>query len=746
MVAIFKKDFASIFHSVIGWLFLAIFWGLMSLYIGMYCFIGLDPNITDVLSISATILMVLLPILCMRSFAEERKTGTDQMILTAPVSVGGIVMGKFLALALVYSIGVAALCLYPVLLSRYGNVPFAESYTGLFGMWLFGLCEIAVCIFISSLTESVIIAAVVSVAALFLTLIMPNLEAMISSQGNWFTSFLSVLDIPSRFDTFLNGTLNVGSIVYLVSVTGLFLFFTTQVIQKRRYEVSRKTLGFGTYSVGMIAVVTAIVVVVNLTVNRLPSSMTSFDMTSGGLYSLTEETKDYLSQLDEDVTIYVMAGENDKDETLDLTLNDMAEQTDHLTITYVDPASNPSFLQEYSDVLDAYWNSLIVESSERYTVVDYTDIYEYSVDYTTYISTISGYDAEGQIDSAIAYVISEVLPKVYVLTGHDEQELGSNFTEVLSKLNSELVDLDLMTTESVPDDCEILIINGPKSDLSSDDADKILSYLASGGNLIAVTSFEADLQEMTNYAEVLAFYGVEVSSGIVLENNQGYYYRYESYLLPDVAQTEETQDITNGYVFAAYSQALFEDEEAQEEGTIIYTDLLTTSEKACIREGVTETTTNFAITFQDETSQYVLGLKAEVDLGATQDSTSDSDDTTTEDSAGDSDDTTSEESTSDDDAAEVSTGYLFGSDMIFSDSADQMVSGSNSDLFSGMIETTVDQEGMSTPISVDAKTVSSSYLTIPTMTSIILCLVFIVVIPVVLLIVGIVVWMLRRRQ
>ena len=793
MIAIFKKDFSSQFHNFTGWLFLAVFWALMSLYVGMYCFIGLDPDISDILSVSATFFMILLPILCMRSFAEEQKSKTDQMILTAPISVGQVVIGKFLALAAVYSITVVGMCVYPVILSQYGEVPFSQSYLSLFGMWLFGLAEIAVCVFISSLTESVIIAAVISVAVLFVALVIPNLQSIISTDGNVVTMILGAFDIPSRFDTFLNGTLDLTSVVYLLSIIVVFLFFTTQVIQKRRYQVSKKTLSFGAYSGGMVAVMTVIAVVANLAVSALPSSVTSFDLTSNKLYSLTDETKEYLANLDEDVTIYVMASDSSMDSIVDTTLQNMAACTEHLTVTYVDPSANPSFLQEYSEVMNAYWNSLIVESGERYTIVDYSDMYEYSIDYTTYSTSVTGYDAEGLIDSAIAYVTSDVVPKVYVLTGHGESSLGSNFTEVLSKLNCESEELDLMVSDSVPEDCEVLIINGPTSDLSSEDAAIILAYLEGGGDLIAVTSFEASYDDMPNYASVLAFYGVSYSNGIVLENNQGYYYRYESYLLPDVASATETEDVTNGYVFVAYSQAVYEDADAATGGDVSYTELLTTSSNAYIHEGVDAYTSDFSMTSDDETGQFVLGLKAEVsvetqnaedasedsgeessaeedadtdteadsdadteDAGAEADAEEDADDADSEEAGADAEETTdeaSEESEEDTDAEEeeaseevTSTGYIFGSDMIFTDTADQLVSGSNASLFSGMINQSVDAEGVSDQISVAVKSVSSSYLTISTMTALFLCLVFIIIIPIALLVFGFVTWFLRRRR
>lgn len=730
MTAVFKKDFASLFHGFIGWLFLAVMWGILSLYIGMSSFIGLDPDITAVLAVSSVIMIVMLPILSMRSFAEERKTRTDQMILTAPVSIGQVVLGKYLALAAVHSIVVLGLCLYPLLLSCFGTVPFAQSYTGLFGMWLFGLAELAVCVFLSSLTENVIIAAVLSFACLFLSMIMPNLEQMISADGNLLTTVLGALDIPSRFDSFLNGKIDLTALVYLASVVFLFLFLTTQVLQKRRYTVSRNTLSFGAYSTGLVALVLAVTIAANLAVNQLPSSYTVHDVTESGLYSLTDDTKEYLKQLDQDVTIYVLASTSDKDSALDSTLQQMAEESAHLKIQYVDPAANPSFLQKYDDVMDCTWNSLIVESGSRHKTLNYSDLYEYSIDYSTYQQSVTGYDAEGQVDSAIAYVVSEKLPKVYLLTGHGEESLGSNFTSVLTKLNCEYEDLDLLKNDTVPEDCGLLIINGPATDLSADDADKVLDYLQNGGKLIATTNFQ-EAEDMTNWDRVLAYYGVSASKGVVLENNPGYYYRLESYLLPEVSSTDETSSVVsgNGYVFMAYSQAFTEEEAGAE-----ITKLLTTSDNAYIHSGVTSETENFEKKDTDVTGQYTLGMKAVVN--AEKEASEESEEMEEEEESD-----AAEES----EGAEESTAYLFGSVLTFSDGADQMVSGSNSTLFSNVVRACMEDEDGAEAISVPVKSISQESLTVPSMTAIVLNLVCIVLIPLALLITGFVIWLVRRR-
>ena len=381
----------------------------------------------------------------------------------------------------------------------------------------------------------------------------------------------------------------------------------------------------------------------------------------------------------------------------------------------MDPAANPSFLQKYDDVMDCTWNSLIVESGSRHKTLNYSDLYEYSIDYSTYQQSVTGYDAEGQVDSAIAYVVSESLPKVYLLTGHGEESLGSNFTSVLTKLNCEYEDLDLLKNDTVPEDCGLLIINGPATDLSADDADKVLGYLQNGGKLIATTNFQ-EAEDMTNWDRVLAYYGVSASKGVVLENNPGYYYRLESYLLPEVSSTDETSSVVsgNGYVFMAYSQAFTEEESGAE-----ITKLLTTSDNAYIHSGVTSETENFEKKDTDVTGQYTLGVKSVVNA--------------------------EKEASEESENSEESTAYLFGSVLTFSDGADQMVSGSNSTLFSNVVRACVEDEDGAEAISVPVKSISQESLTIPSMTAIVLNLVCVVLIPLALLITGFVIWLVRRR-
>lgn len=198
------------------------------------------------------------------------------------------------------------------MLSIYGKVALSEAYVALFGYWLYGLSCIAVGLFISSISESVIISAILTFAALFISYMMQSITGLISSSGNLLTKVLNCFDLYTPFENFVSGCFSVTSAVYYVTVILLLCFLTTQSIQKRRWAFSKKMIGTGAFSAGMIVIMCAICVVVNLVVTALPAKYTSIDCSATKLYSLTSDTKDRVSKLDEDITIYVLNSKNQR--------------------------------------------------------------------------------------------------------------------------------------------------------------------------------------------------------------------------------------------------------------------------------------------------------------------------------------------------------------------------------------------------------------------------------------------------
>lgn len=496
------------------------------------------------------LLLITVPLLTMRMLSEERRQKTDQLILTSPVSVGKVVLGKYLAAATIFTISTLVIAVYPLILSRFGTVSFGESYTALLAYYLYGLSCIAIGLFISSVTESQVIAAVLSFGALFLGYMMNSITGLISSTGNLLTRILNVYDMTSRLENMMQGTLELKSVLYFITFTVVFLFLTVQSVQKRRYQVSVKSLQMGAYSTGMIAIVLVAAVFLNLAAGELPARFTSIDMTAEKLYSLTDTSEEFARNLSEDVTIYILQSEEKQDTTLKQTLDRYTDLSGHIRVEYKDPVVNPNFYKDYTDG-NISMNSLIVVSDKRFKVINYSDIYETQVDYNTYSSTVTGYDGEGQITSALAYVTSDDMPVLYTLEGQDELTLSTAFQNGLTKQNAALQSINLLTQENVPEDAQGVLIMAPVSDISSDDADKLIAYLDKGGKILMTTSYVDDFAaSMPNLQKVLDYFGLSVVNGLVLEGDSSMCYQQPTYLLPEVAYDSLTNGVAGKNIFS----------------------------------------------------------------------------------------------------------------------------------------------------------------------------------------------------
>ncbi|HBK03129.1 MAG TPA: hypothetical protein DDY87_01725, partial [Clostridiales bacterium] len=187
----------------------------------------------------------------------------------------------------------------------------------------------------------------------------------------------------------------------------------------------------GSYSLAVTALVLAIAVAVNVLASVLPTSLTKYDMTSTNLYSVTSSTKVVANALQKDVTIYWVVQSGKEDEVIENLLGKYEGLSSHISVVKKNPDVFPTFTSQYTDE-DVPNNSLIVECGDKSRYISYNDIYLTDVDYTTY-SYVYSFDGEGAVTSAIDYVISEELPKVYTLEGHGEQALPSQFQDQIEK-------------------------------------------------------------------------------------------------------------------------------------------------------------------------------------------------------------------------------------------------------------------------------------------------------------------------
>lgn len=697
MAAIYKREVKAFFHSFIGWLFLAVTLLMFGIYFTAFnMFMGLT-NIAVTLAGIIFVFMLTIPILTMRVLAEDRKQKTDQLILTAPVTVGKIVLGKYLALLTVFAVPIMVIGIVPIVLSFTGTFRLGESYTALIGFFLYCALGLAIGMFLSSLTESIVIAAVSTFAVLFLGYLMPGLCSLISQTGNLLTQVLSAFDMVGRFDAMANGIFYVPSVVYFISLILFFLFCTVQSIQKRRYSVSRKGLKPGAYSLGMVLLATVLTVTVNILVSRLPEEIISPDITLDKIYTLTEDTKEIVSSLSEDITIYVLTNENSKDETWDMTIRKIADLSEHLSVKYIDPDVSPQFYADYADT-EPERNSLIIVGAERSSVVGYGNIYEYEP--YTYYDKLTGYDGEGQIVSALAYIAVDEMPKVYIVAGHDELELDGQFIRAIQKDNIEYDTLSLLTVEEVPADAQAVIIDAPLRDFSADDADKVISYLEKGGSAIIIPTWTEE--ELPNFNRILEYYGVSLAEGVIMEDDWNMYYENPLFLLPMIDYDEITESVYQSVVLAPYARGLL-----YEEGTegIDYRALLETGMDSYSKTD----TVSVGKTENDIDGPFVIAMKAEKDLGN----------------------------------GMVSNAVIVASELIFTEGADSAVPGNNVKLFSGMISALVEHESS---VSIPMKYYDADTMLFSTRTIVITGVVSIFIIPAGCLITGFVIWFKRRRK
>lgn len=707
MLAVFKREFKSYFQSVIGWLFVAAFLAMFGLYFYIYNLMQGYPYVYYSLSAITVVFLIAVPVLTMRSFAEEKKSKTDQLLLTAPVSPGRLVLGKYLAMVAVLTVDIAVFCVAPLILRVFGTVPMGESYIAILAFWLYGSACIAVGMFISSLTESQVIAAVLTFGVLFVSYMMQMITGVISSEGNLLTKMLDCLDLYAPFDKFAGGCLDLTAIVYYLTVIVLMNFLTVQSIQKRRYRVSRRKLSTAVFSVSFIAVAVALSVVVNLIVNAVPSDKTAIDCSYSKLYSITDDTKTALGKLKEDVTVYALVAENRKDSQIDTILNRYTDLSKHISVEYVNPSKKPYFYKDYTDQAPTT-NSLIVVSGKRSRVIDYYDIYQYESSYYSYSSELTGFDAEGQLTSAILYVTLEndELPVVYEITGHGESSIGSEFQDVIGKANMTLTELELLNEESVPEDAAALIINAPQQDFNQADAKKVTDYLKDGGKAIVIGSYTE--KSLPNFESVLKEYGVSFTGGMVAENDAQHYYQMGGpfYLLPEVNGSAYTGSIQGSYVYVPAAVGITYPESTE---TIVYTSLMDTSDQA-VSKNDPDNMKDYGYEEGDTEGPFSIGLAVE-------------------------------ESVDEDKTTQL---LVFASPYLFSDQASQMTA-NNAVLFSDVISTIVPDTDSSDSV-IPVKEYTLDNLTVNALWSILLGLLFTIFVPLILVGTGIVIFAIRRKK
>ena len=465
----------------------------------------------------------------------------------------------------------------------------------------------------------------------------------------------------------------------------------------------------GSFSIGVTAIVIAIVVVANMIIGQLPEKYRNIDVSSTKIYEISDTSKDLLKDLDHKVTLTVLAVKDETDDRITTFLSKYAGLSKNVSVKWIDPVLHPSALTENNAEKD----TIVVkcEDTGKSTTVAFSDIIvqDMSSYYYTGSASESEFDGEGQLTSAINYVISDVSQTVYRTSGHGESAFSTTISDLMKKNNYNVEELNLVMNTEIPEDCDLLMMYAPTNDLSQEEADVMKNYLKSGGKVMLILG-DTTSEQLPNLMSVLSDYGMKEADGYIADPKRCYQGN-AYYLFP---QLSVSGDLANGIssqmVLLVNTHGLELSDPARD--TISVNAFMSTTNNA------------YAVTEDAQTEgSYTLGAVATESI-----------------SKNDGDDTEDENSTDDSETLESRLTVISSASMIDSQITDAFTTLENTTLFMNAV--TANFDGVKN-ISIEPKSLSVEYNTVQH--SGLLSLLVIFGVPIVLLIGGFSVWYRRRK-
>ena len=345
---------------------------------------------------------------------------------------------------------------------------------------------------------------------------------------------------------------------------------------KKFFEViKKKWIADTTRLVLLVAIIILVYILINVLVGQ--ANMPTFDFTEEKIYSVSDESKELIKDIDQEVTLYFFGADEDT------SIIDFAKQytviNPNIKVEVVNYEERPDLYQKYN--VSSAEQAIAVQSPERDTVLSIYELATY--DYTTG-ETVDL--KEEKITNAIIETTVAEKPKVYLLKGHEEiTDLMTVATEYIENDVIDIEELDLLTTD-MPDDCECLIITNPSKDFTEGETNKIIDYINDGGNILWLNN--AQTEKLPNVQKILDLYGVKIGNGVVRETDSNKMLPgAASFILPSLSTHKITEDIVDGYVILFNPTKLeFADDEEMEELGVTATPIIQSSETSYYRTDI----------------------------------------------------------------------------------------------------------------------------------------------------------------
>ena len=309
---------------------------------------------------------------------------------------------------------------------------------------------------------------------------------------------------------------------------------------------SGRVFRVGGYETLLSVVAIVMVIAVNLFFSALPVQYINLDTSSQKLYTISQQTKDIIAGLDEDVVLYYIALQGRYDIPIQDMLRRYEALSDRIRVEYVDPLVYPGFAGQYTSE-SLVGNDIIVKIGDRSRLVAYTDIYDiiYNVSYASPdIKYDTVFQGESALTNAISFLTKGNMPVVYNLTGHGETPLGPDLVRFIERQNIVIKDITLVGA-GIPQDAECVILNSPRSDLPDQELKSLLDYLSGGGNLTLITDYIN--VELPNLEKLVNNFGLRKANGLIIEPSSGFRMSgYPMNLVPEIKEHEITLPLIRG--------------------------------------------------------------------------------------------------------------------------------------------------------------------------------------------------------
>ena len=313
----------------------------------------------------------------------------------------------------------------------------------------------------------------------------------------------------------------------------------------------------------------------NLLVAQLPQKIRQIDISDTNIYEISSTSQKLLKNLDKDVSLYVIAEKGNTDDRIRTFITKYASLSSRLRVEWIDPVLHPSALTKY----DTEKNSIVVscKATDRQTSISFDDILVTESSYYNTSSSATKFDGDGQLTSAVDYVTNTKEYKAYYTSGHGETALSSSVTDLMEKSRISVSELNLLTASSIPEDCDLLILNGPTSDLTKDEAKVLTTYLKKGGNVMSLLAYTD--KSMTRLYGILEDYGLKVANGYIADAERCYQGNYY-YLIPNLSVSGDmASGISSNSVLMINSKGMTQTDPVRD--TINVESFMATSENGC---------------------------------------------------------------------------------------------------------------------------------------------------------------------